>query len=129
MKKFGYGLAVALVFTLLAPNAHSATPKLPFIGKAEVNWLGGNGTARIITIKKNGTITIMGENLEGKVFYDYKGKFKNPLKIIDEDNNVYYYHFTKKKIALLDKHKKPLKDCLDFQGNEVLCSQEIEVYQ
>lgn len=114
MKKFGYGLAVALVFTLLAPNAHSATPKLPFIGKAEVNWLGGNGTARIITIKKNGTITIMGENMDGEVFYDYKGKFKNPLKIIDENNNVYYYHFTKKKNCIIRQTQKAFKRLFGF---------------
>lgn len=129
MKKLTYSLVAVLTMTLFAPNAHSATPKLPFVGKAEVNWLGGNGTARIITIKKNGTITIMGENMDGEVFYDYKGKFKNPLKITNDDGSFYYYHFAKKKITLLDKRKKPLKDCFDFEGNEVLCSQKIEVYQ
>lgn len=121
---------IALTLSLFAvPAVHAKPAKLPFVGSAEVNFYGGSATARAITIKKNGTITIMGENSDGEAVYDYSGKFSNPLKVADTDGSVYYYQFNgNKSISLLDKNKKVLQDCQTVFHDSSECTQEIEVF-
>ena len=68
---FKHGVIVFALSLFAVSTAHAKSENLPFVGSDVVNWLGGNATNEFITIKKNGTVTIISETLDGNAFYVY----------------------------------------------------------
>lgn len=123
-------MLIASTLSILSLSAAHAKPTLPFVGSAEVNWYGGNATNEVITITKNGNVTIIGETIDGQPVTIYKGKFTNPLKISDGNGSYYYYKFIgNKKISMLDKNKKVSKECFSATAENIPCIQTIEVFK
>lgn len=129
MNIFKHGIIVFALSLFAVSTAHAKSENLPFVGSAVVNWLGGNATNEFITIKKNGTVTITSETLDGNAFYVYQGKFSNPLKITEKDGSFYYYQFNDKNtISLLDENKKVMTSCSNSFGETEKCTQEIMIF-
>ena len=95
------------VITLVLPSAavHAKTPKLPFVGTKYFNFMGGSATGQSITIKKDGSTTILFHGMGGDVV-EYKGKFQNPIPLKYEDGTRYYYEIKGNQIRDLDENKK-----------------------
>lgn len=120
--------AVTLIVMSLASQSHAKShsitgtnSKLPFIGTKEFNFMGGSATNQSITIKKDGSTTILFHGMSGNVV-EYKGKFKNPLPLRNDDGTTYYYEIKGNKILQLDENKK--LDCT-MQQDDNFCIAEL----
>lgn len=100
-------LISALLFVFTAPVS-ADQDKLPFIGKAWFNFMGGNGTNEYIVIKENGDTEIGVCGLAG-CSSDYTGKFK---KIMGD------YTFTSTTVSMVSK-SGTIKTTCDQSGIEV----------
>ncbi|MFW2177222.1 MULTISPECIES: hypothetical protein [unclassified Moraxella] len=117
MKKL---LLLATLSAICSSAIAVTSPKLPFVGEAEFNFNGGTINNRLMTIKKNGNVTIIGENFEHKPFTVYKGKYQNFMWSKEDDT---FYHITSdgNYIEMYNKSKKLEQGCLSNNGDETVC--------
>jgi len=110
-------IAVLALFSSSLLATEKASQVLPFIGKREINFMGGSGTGEYLVIKKNGEYILGGCGVAG--CFDFsKGKYSNPLPA--EDGEKYLIHNTS--IYLLKKNGEIKTDCL---GDGAPCVSEL----
>lgn len=102
MKFFAKIALPVLATALLMPTAAMANGKLPFVGKRYFNFYGGSGTGEIITINKNGNVTIVSDVTAGSIFYGSAVVYRGKYKTLMPDGYGRYYRIKGNKIYLTD---------------------------
>lgn len=120
MKKM---LMVAMICLSFAQVSQAQASNLPFVGTRSFNMLGGNCTVELMTINKNGQVSLKFQGCEGSETY-FKGKFSNPLKVQD-NGETYYYQIKGNYIYLLDENQQISNQCTVMGRNDTLCIDEL----
>jgi hypothetical protein len=120
-----------LSISILAGDIATAgqNQNLPFVGTRHFNFMGGTATGHEITIKKNGSTTIIHNYRSfGKYIYgvDYKGKFSNPITVKGLTGWTEWggakLLFKNNKAYLLDEKGSIIKGC---RGEDKICEADL----